>query len=879
MSAVDPIAAMLADLDRPAATRPAFADALLERLLSELTAPTSRREPTVRLVRLASRRLLPERRWRIAVAIAILLLLLAGIATATYLGVRSWVSSSPRGVQHTSDYRLTTVFTTHVKRTWSSFSLGPGGHDLYALRTAFFGPARGTELVRLAGVDRSAGPTSVDRVLDFQALAPPNWRSWNCSEIPTSDASNGDVFLATCGTDVPYRSAVADGLGYLLLYVLHPDGSHQRILTGDDLVRLKLAPSHGGWWPSIAASAPDRVWIWVDPFEGTGPQRLVQVLDPNADDDWSDRIVREIQLPRSLPFARRPTKPFYWYPQWRWQLAAEPPLRGDDRSRSVLASTISRGGTFRIYRIADSNRDGDALDSGEVRLLLERRDIGGSARIAAHVVMRSGVAEREIVVDGLDRPDRISLVTASGRVRSIARSFGQAHQMLAGPNGTIYVVERKATLLTLYRLEPTTTGTNVGSTTSVVPPARTAPIALPVRTGAPHLVFELTGPDRGESFTIGADGGGLARLIPGTHVEAVCQSADGRHVMFSSDAEVPRESFTYLASDGKRPEKVFERSEDVACPFSARWLLLTRPIGGEGATRLVRHDLRSGRETEIADDLSYAALSHDGTKIVAVGGLSWRRWNATGRQTLQLVDLETLRRHRLAGPHGTAEFGPVSWSPDDTRIAYYTGPRGTWSLVRRRLVLWVRDVSTGAPVLRVPITGGGRPSLSWSSDGTRLLVCIENRGWQPACPAGLDDHGAINVPHMSGRLWLVDLRDGTVRVVARGRLTFAGWAPSSEEFAYAIRDTLFLGRADGTARMIATVPEAQRHLFLLAQPWLGWSPDARYIGLGIVGHTKAKFAREKGIPVIEVATGKVHVLRPFGRADYTNVQWWRQHAR
>ena len=67
MSTVDPIAAILADLDGPAVTRPAFAEALLDRLLSELTAPTSRREPTVRLVRLASRRLLPERRWRIAV--------------------------------------------------------------------------------------------------------------------------------------------------------------------------------------------------------------------------------------------------------------------------------------------------------------------------------------------------------------------------------------------------------------------------------------------------------------------------------------------------------------------------------------------------------------------------------------------------------------------------------------------------------------------------------------------------------------------------------------------------------------------------------------------------------------------------------------------
>ena len=116
MSTVDPIAALLADFERPAAARQEFAAALLSRLLAELTAPGPRRALIARPARLDRRRVLPRRGWRIAVAIALLLLLLAGIATATYVGLRQWVGSSPRGVQHVSSYRLTRVFGSPAAR-------------------------------------------------------------------------------------------------------------------------------------------------------------------------------------------------------------------------------------------------------------------------------------------------------------------------------------------------------------------------------------------------------------------------------------------------------------------------------------------------------------------------------------------------------------------------------------------------------------------------------------------------------------------------------------------------------------------------------------------------------------------------------------------
>ena len=87
MSTVDPIAALLADIDRPVSPRPEFGTTLRAQLLAELRASTSigitRRQLTV-----------PARpRWsrlKIALVLIVIFLLLAGVATATYLAVRDW---------------------------------------------------------------------------------------------------------------------------------------------------------------------------------------------------------------------------------------------------------------------------------------------------------------------------------------------------------------------------------------------------------------------------------------------------------------------------------------------------------------------------------------------------------------------------------------------------------------------------------------------------------------------------------------------------------------------------------------------------------------------------------------------------------------------
>ncbi len=822
-------------------------------------------------------------RLRVVVVALLLLFLLAGIATATYLGVRSWVSAGPRGIQHVSGYRFTSAFLSPPATftRYSSFALSPSGHDLYAIRApyrTFHGRWRQQQvLVRIRGIDSGKHlPETIVR--DVRSLAPRHWIYWPLAG-PITVAANGDVFLVISGVDhLPGRTG-RERLGHQLLVVVHRNGSHQLVLTGHQIVRARLFPPDWMHWTSIAATAPNRVWMSVDPYEGNGPQRLIEVVDPNADGNWSDRVVRAVTLPASVPFARASRRLFWshWTPVWRWQLAADPSLSGNRAARSVLAAATSKGGIFRVYRISDLDDDGDALDGGELQLLFERHGSAWQPQLAAGTVGRRGKERLQFAVAGLTRPDRLSLIFSGTRVvKDIGRAFPGFSGVLAGSEGRVYPISLRAgkdgTRSIIYRLEPARSPVAGAAAPDRAAAVLAAAVVLPRSSGS-TLTFSL-----GDSiYTLNADGRHLRRLVRAANASDPCQSADGKELAFRSDTEIPYELFTYVAREGERPHKVMEAQDQFACPFATDWFLLVHSLANEATATLERRDLRTGREAVVAHGVSGNWLSPDGRRVAYVQGTL----NQAGiliHPTFELADLKTLQHRHLASPNGSgAELGSVTWSPDSKRIAYYTGTlaRDPWALVRHRVVLWVRDATTGKPVLRLPTTGGGRPTFSWSADGTRLLVCIEDRGWQPACPAtGVD--GAIDVPHATGRLLFVDLRYHSSRVVAHGRLGFAALAPSGETFVYAIKGKLYSSTPNGAVRELATVPDVQwqHHLLLLAQPWLGWSPDGRYIGLGIVGQTVNRFAQEKGIPVIEVTTGKLRVLHPLGRAYYTSVRWW-----
>jgi dipeptidyl aminopeptidase/acylaminoacyl peptidase len=402
------------------------------------------------------------------------------------------------------------------------------------------------------------------------------------------------------------------------------------------------------------------------------------------------------------------------------------------------------------------------------------------------------------------------------------------------------------------------------------------------------------GTDRGQIVTLRPDGrGGIRQLVPGMHNQSFCQSADGRKIAYFSDQEAPHEQFVYVANaDGSQAEKITEQHFGFVCPFSEQWLLLTKYSGGWGATTLVRHDLQTGAEKTVVTDADRFSLSPDGSKLLFVGGLDYTpvrgQLRPKGKETLELIDLATLKLRRLAGPLARARgyyppsCGCFGWSPDGRRIAYTIGP-SRYADVRwagqpqvppraHRYAVYVQPVAGGA-ARRVLRFSGGPPSISWSPDGRRLLVCAQNRAsWRvdedKGCTGGIPrPNGTYFHPSFAGKLVLVDLARGSVRRVASGKkLLFAQWAPSGQIFAYATTAAAYVARPGGPRRLLAFASGRNGHW--PGGGWMGWSPDGTYVGLG---------SFSSHIAVVNAATGRVRVLFKDRKGAFSIVEprWWR----
>lgn len=274
MSSIDPVATILGSLDRPVQPRPEFAESLRATVLAQLEAPVRVRPRR----RLRLDWFLPQAppRLRLLLATALLLLLLAGIATATYIAVRAATADNGpvtliggAGISTIGpDGRLHTVVRcppTSECGVLQSVDWSPDGRQLaYSINTfAANSPHAGLHVL-----DTTSGQDKHVLGGELGCLAP------------------FDLDWSSDGTRLAYACAMS-GPGWPRpgLYVIEPDGS-DRMLLRTGLTGRHSSPS---WSPDgtrivFAFGEGRRSAIYL--FELASSRRTLLVAD-GASPAWS----------------------------------------------------------------------------------------------------------------------------------------------------------------------------------------------------------------------------------------------------------------------------------------------------------------------------------------------------------------------------------------------------------------------------------------------------------------------------------------------------------------------------------------------------------------------------------------------------------------
>ncbi len=822
------------------------------------------------------------KRWLVVAAILTIVLVFSSCAQPT--PTPTWLSAGPRGVQFTSDFQLVERFRD-TEGYYADFKLGPEGKHIYALWMPSY-PEPDGFLVRLYGSEEEQ--LQREEVLNFHDLNDPTlWDPGielsgavigvalrNSGDDLLSVASNGDLFLVA-GARTGDSRREAPPLGVSLI-VLHPDGSRQKVVTVRELEEaglLDLTNADRGASLAVVASAPDRLWLKTETFPtlAVGSTRFYQVQDPNGDDDWSDRTILPLSLPTFLPTGEGEEE--RWHLQ---QMVAEPSLGGEDRSRSFLLPAVSPRGELRIYRISDLNRDGDALDAGEFDLLFKgftaspEAHVGRPVIIAARVVVRNGeLVLRELVVSSITGLSRVSRLSEAGELIDIARAFPGFEDLLADPEGNIYIVTQLPRLggegahFVMYKLRPLAEGekaepaaVTVTTKPSITPELVTGAITPEV----PRIAFtrEVYGPgeEKREVFLIGTDGSGPSKLVEGAHNRLCCQSPGGSRMFYLSDEEVPHEQFVYVANaDGSNPKKVTESPRVSAiCGVSEDRLLLIVRTGAPAT--LIRHDLESGEETTLLTDVPEWSVSPEGRRLAFVSGLDYTTIPTTylprGEESLEVLDLETGERRLLHGPLTGTSYHRLWWSPNGQRVGYLVGP---WRHKHGPgdFDLYVTNLLSGETKLVYRAEGVHPwPSVTWSLSGSWLLVEVERAGpTEEEILKAREQGEAPRVLRMElvRERFLVNVETGEARPwqVEGENVVRYGWAPNEDLLVYRVGQTLYSQSVDGDVRKLATVFGDECPGF----DSVGWSPDGRYIGLSDYWQT---------IAILDTTTGEARIL-------------------
>jgi len=882
MSASDPVAVILGGLDRPVQPRPEFAEALLSRLLEELgegLAPSG-----LRRVRFTLPRLLPGAppRLRLALIVIAVLLLLAGIATATFFGVRTWVSAGPRGVQFTNDFQLVELAVGDVGRAVFS----PDGDELYGTRVDS-STLEDAVLVRVTGLreERLRAAVAVHfRDLRDPALWDPG-TDLGGTVVPElfgesgwmpAVSESGEVALVASvmrarTLDEYVRTAPAS----TALLVRHADGRVEKVLTFRQLVaagildRAALSASRG--WIAVAFPAEDRIVLHVqDRGDRLRFRSFYEIVDPNGDGDWSDREVAPLRLPEFLGFDRPVTEPTAaWYPK---RLAVEPSA-GEDGSAPFLLAVKRFGlGELRVYRVLDRNGDGDARDAGEFEPVFSGTPTGpfDPGVIAPRRVVRDGtVVLSEVLLGGFTTQTRVSRVSESGEVTDIARAFSRIESAGADTDGNVYVIgiPPDSSTSALFKLKPVPVGESPAprSAPSTAPaetaPAVTEPGPPPPVTGArskiPRLAVTRSLPSNGtEIFVLRADGRRLRTIASGASTYlAGPQSPDGSRIVYTADEEIPNEPFTYVARlDGRQRTKIAETVRYGVCWLSKRSLLL------QAEYTLSRYDLVTGRDKPLLKNASAERCTADGRFVPVTRWPAASRSGPTGPASIELLDLRTQERRMLAGPPAGGGFSDWHLARDGSRLAYVvqhlTGPPN-----KRRetgeYTAYLKDVSTAkiTRVLRLRRATG--VYSTWSPTSDRLVLSIARRA---PCT------GAVRYGDFcqSWSFALVGAEGGKPKTIVSGlpdAYLSVVWSPDGKSLAYSTGKAVHLVAVDGATRKL---PQGAGWAVT------GWSPDGRYLGLQRTGPKGVALA------VLDVTTGKVRVLlKQKGENVFLEATWLR----
>lgn len=906
----DGLVLVLAGLEETPALRPAFVESLRAQLHRELGfAPSGMVPAGVRSVaerptlpvpaRVVGPRLSRVRRfldslWPVTPRVVLLaiaaLVVLGCAAAAAYLVAQTWLSSGPRGAQYTNDFTFAEV-VREPGAFYSDMKVAADGRSILALRQPIaVAPDKldqGEAVIVRWDLDGTL-PLSPTVAFRLEALRDP--RYWDAGTdvanavvagSPTgmapgdqlSVASNGDMFVGIA-TWPDGRSDVVPTAGSLV--VVHPDGSAQKIVTVHELSAAGLLehPEETGWITAVA-SAPDRLWARAEtPAPGGAAFSLFEIIDPGADGDWSDRVVRPLVLPSTVPQVGYDT-----YERLYGAFVAEPTVAGADRSRSVLLPVHEQTGEYRVFRISDLDDDGDASGPGEAELVFEGLASRGLDQpiLAPRLVLDGdSVALDELVAARFAVVTRISRLTSSGVV-DIARGFeSPVAGVVATADGAVYAATQKgsppSSVFLVYRLTPVLAGmspspdSTLGAPAAVVPSpaARTVPpvpsplgtarpaesplVELgPVTDGVAQVAVWYMGNVSSSSATseilgFGADGSGPRELVPGEHNQAFCQSADGTHVAYFADEEVPNEPSLYLApTAGGPPTQIAETAREFLCPFPTEALVFV--TDNAGMSRLTRHDLATGAETVLveADPSGPFAYTSDGRRLAVSSG--------PAGQDLQVIDVVDRSTDTVTTVTG-GSIRRARWSPDGTRLLYAVGPRNEQEPdVRGTYTIWVVDVPGGQP-RRILAHEGNLRSLAWSGDGQRVSILWRDKG--------TSDEG------FTGPLEVVDLADGARTTIIDDAI-FGAWSPvEPDTLAYA--DLSALHVAEGAAAPRQIVPGTAWPAAGIL-PWMGWSPDGRYIGT-------ADGASRVG--VVDLAEGTFRILFQEG-ADSMVISstWWR----